>query len=662
MTACRTVALVVPALLASTIAGAAPLAVLAPAGEGMVIQRGVPVPLRGTASAGAAVEVAFDGERLETRADDAGRWRVVLAARVAGGPHELTVSAGGEAVRLRDVLVGDVWLCSGQSNMEWTLADSLGGAAEIAGADDPTIRHFKVPRSWSAAPQETLAGGRWEAASPATAGAFTGVGWFFARALRPQLDVPIGLVNSTWGGSRVEAWMAAGSLGLDDDAVATLLAEEAEHARQVLARIATRVGGLPDRDRGFEGDVAVWADPRLDDSAWETIPVPALWETVGWEGMDGTAWYRTAFELTAGQAAAGIELHLAPIDDSDVTWVNGHEVGRTDFQWNRPRTYTVPAAVLRPGRNVVAVRVEDTGGGGGIHGDPALLYVATDDGRIPLAGDWRFALGTIDLRLDDRKRDQPAMLYNRMIQPLHAYPIRGVLWYQGESNTGGEDASAYGALFRRLITDWRGAWVPGPGGPELPFLFAQIASFLPVAPEPTDSDWAVLRESQSTALALPATAQAVLLDAGEADDIHPRDKRTVGERLALAARAIAYGEDIVFSGPVYRSHEARAGALAIDFDHVGGGLMARRSTDGRVRGFAVAGADRRFHWAEARIEGNRVVVASEAVPRPVAVRYAWADNPEGADLYNREGLPAAPFRTDAWSRPAAPASAAPEER
>jgi sialate O-acetylesterase len=627
---------------------AEPLGVLPPAGDAMVIQRGVPVPLRGTASPESTVVATFDGARLETRADAAGSWRLDLPARQAGGPHEIEVSSAGETLLLTDVLVGDVWLCSGQSNMEWTLADSEGGEAEIVGAAEAAIRHFKVPRSWSATPEEVLAGGAWEAASPDTAGYFTGVGWFFARALRRHTDVPIGLVNATWGGSRLEAWMPAATLGLDDAGVADVLAAEADFEREVREQIRDRVGELPESDPGMRDGVALWADPELDDGGWETIPVPARWEGVGWEGVDGIAWYRTTFELTESEAAAGAAIALPAVDDSDTTWVNGHAVGRTERRWNAPRHYPVPPEALRSGTNLLTVRVEDTGGGGGIHGDPDLLFVESSGGRTPLAGAWRFTLGSLELNLDDRKRSLPAMVYNQMIRPLEDYPIRGVLWYQGESDTGPKLVPLYRDRFQGLISAWRAAWAPSPAGRDFPFLFAQLASYLPASPHPGDSHWARLREAQAEALVLPATAQVVLTDAGDAGDVHPRDKRVVGERLALAARVLAYGEELVHSGPTYRGHSIRDGAVVLDFDHVGGGLVARDDPHGHVAGFAVAGSDRQFHWAEATIDGDQVLVSSALVPEPVALRYAWADNPEGADLYNREGLPGSPFRTDDW--------------
>lgn len=409
--------------------------------------------------------------------------------------------------------------------------------------------------------------------------------------------------------------------------------------------IAARVGDVPDHDRGIVAGRAVWAHPDLDDSSWEEMPVPAAWEGAGYPGMDGVAWYRTSFHLTADEARQGVRLGLGAIDDSDTTWVNGQQVGRTEMAWNQPRVYEVPSASLVPGSNVIAVRVEDTGGGGGIQGDPALLFVEVGDHRRSLVGMWKFALGVVTVNLEDHKREVPTVLYNRMIHPLRQFPIKGVLWYQGESNADHqEDAFAYRDLFPEMIRDWREGW----GLEDLPFLYVQLANFMLPPTEPAESNWATMRESQSMALDLPSTAQVVIIDVGEALDVHPRDKQTVGNRLALAARSVAYGQDVVYSGPFLRSHEIKGSRVLLAFDHIGSGLTAMHPAGARLRGFAVAGADRRFVWANATIEGDRVVVWSTEVPEPIAVRYAWADNPEGANLYNREGLPASPFRTDSW--------------
>jgi len=615
-------------------------------GDRMVMQRDAAVPVWGWAAPGNEVVVTFDGTTHTARADTAGSWTVTLPAMPAGGPHAMSVAAAGERIQLRDILVGDVWVCSGQSNMEWTVADARNGAREIAAAHDRQIRHFKVPQSWAEQPEPTLAGGSWEVADPEHVGAFTAVGYFFARELRETVPVPIGLINTSWGGSRIEPWMSAGALQLDAAALERMMREERAHQRGVLDSLRARIGGLPERDAGLVNGAALWADPALDDASWATIAVPGAWEQAGYEGMDGVAWYRTTFDLTDEEARAGVRLGLGMVDDSDVSYVNGREVGRTENAWSKARVYTVPAASLRAGRNVVAVRVEDTGGGGGIQGGPELLYVEAGGRRRPLAGMWKLKVGAMQVRPDGQHINKvPTVLYNKMVHPLLPYPVKGAIWYQGESNADRyEDAVAYRPLFANMIRDWRRAWNVG----DFPFLWVQLANYMAVDSQPAQrSAWAALRESQSAALALPNTAQAVAIDLGETGDIHPRNKQDVGQRLALAARKVAYGQNVVHSGPVHRRHEVKDGRVVIEFDHVGGGLVGEGER-GAVRGFAIAGADRRFVWADAEVDGDRVVVWSDRVPDPVAVRYAWGNNPLHANLYNREGLPASPFRTDDW--------------
>ncbi|MFW6205785.1 MAG: sialate O-acetylesterase, partial [Gemmatimonadota bacterium] len=594
-------------------------------GDGMVVQRDAPVPVRGRAAPGSSVRLSFAGELHSATADADGEWVLVLPPRPAGGPYEMVISSEGERVTAHDVWVGDVWIASGQSNMEWPVADSRDAVREIAGANDPLIRHFRVPRSWSYRPEAVLAGGEWEVSDSAHVGDHSAVAYFFARSLRPHVDVPIGIINNSWGGARLEPYMSASALGLDGADAAAIREMERANEEALLDDLRRRIGGLPESDRGMSDGRPVWADPDLDVSDWEHIAVPGYWESAGYEGLNGVAWYRRTFELSVEEAAAPVRLGLGRIDDADITWVNGHEVGRMEQAWNRVRTYEVPPGTLRPGRNVLAVRVADTGGGGGILGDADLLYIETTAGRRSLVGEWRFRVGSVARDFEGDKNQVPTLLYNHMVHPLVDYPIRGVIWYQGESNAYPGDAYEYRDLFRTMIRSWRMAW----GQDDLPFLWVQLASYMEPGDGTKPSDWAVLRESQTAALSLPATGQAVAIDLGDADDIHPRNKQDVGRRLALAARAVAYGEDIVHSGPMYRSHRVLDdGVIELDFDHVDGGLQAR---DGPLGGFVVAGPDGRFVPARAVIEGPRVLVWSEAVAEPWAVRYAWADNPIGAN-------------------------------
>jgi len=619
-----------------------------PLGDGAVLQREAPIPVWGRARPRRAVEVSLGGATARTTADDEGRWSVQLPARAAGGPFTLLVVAHGDTARARDVVVGDVWVAAGQSNMEWPLARTTGAAADVAAANDAQLRELKIPIAWAEQPQEELGGGTWERATPQTAGAMSGVAYHVARELRATQRVPIGIINASWGGSAIETWLAAGTQGLTQQGVAARMAGEQRALDSTVAALRARIGTVGERDPGLVDGRARWADPALDDAGWATIEVPALWESQGYAGMDGVAWYRTTFTLTADEAARGATLSLGPIDDDDVTWINAVEVGRTTG-YAAPRRYVVPATALRAGRNVLAIRVADGAGGGGPYAAPDSMYLELAGGaRRALAGDWKFRVGQLAARVDWQRLNKiPAITYNAMIHPIVRVPVRGFLWYQGESNANDDaQARAYRAQFASLIERWRGAWAPGPSH-VLPFLWVQLPGFGRAdSTPPASSAWALQREAMEGALSLPATGRAVTIDLGDPDDIHPRNKRDVGHRLALVARQVAYGERVPASGPTLRRHVVEGARIVLELDHVGAGLEARGAS-GRLGGFAIAGADGRFVWADARIEGDRVLVWSDRVAQPVAVRYAWANNPATANLFNRDGLPAAPFRTDA---------------
>lgn len=608
--------------------------------DGMVLQRDRPILVWGVADAGSRVRVEFDGRKAQAVADADGRWTLTLPPHAAGGPYRLRIIGTGTSRTLRDILVGDVWLASGQSNMEWTLSRAANGAAEVARATDANIRHFKIPHAWSEQPQWQLEGGSWVASSPETAGEFSAVAHLFAREIRASARVPIGIIDSSWGGSRIEAWMDAQTLGVDPAQVsrdvASMRADEDAALSETRRRLAVW--------KTLPADDAGWQAEHLDERDWLPIAVPMTWEQAGWTGLDGVAWYRTTFELSDAQAARGVRLSLGRIDDSDDTWVNGVAVGGLRDQWNTPRRYEVPATALHAGRNTLAVRVIDTGGGGGIHGaSDEVCLQSGDDACVPLSSAWAFRVARATFATVDGKQRMPTLLYNRMIAPLRDFPLRGVIWYQGESNADtAADALRYRQQFVAMIQQWRMRW----RSPELPFLWVQLANFTSGFDTPTQSLWALLRESQSAALSLPFTAQAVTIDIGAPRDIHPLDKQDVAHRLALAARRVAYGAPQQDAVPVFESAAFAAGHARVHFD--GGAVLAVRGGGQQASGFALAGADRIFHSARARVEGDVVVVDSPDVPEPHAVRYGWRDNPEDADLIGPERLPVAPFRSDAW--------------
>jgi sialate O-acetylesterase len=609
-----------------------------------VLQQGTPVPIWGTAAPGEGVTVEMAGHSVHATATQEGKWMLRLPALQAGGPFTLTIT-GENKIVLSDILVGEVWLAGGQSNMERPLGPRAGQPPiahwkqEVAAAKYPSIRQFGVAQKQSFTPVETVEG-HWEVCSPDTVTGFTAVGYFFARDLYRARGVPIGLIHSSWGGTPAEAWTSmAGLRGLPD------FAQTPEQIKQLV----TDLKGTRDRfqaqmetwfaknDSG-SGEGRWWYAPPLDTSTWKSMTLPTLWENAGEPDLNGVVWFRKVFEVPAGADGTAAELDLGMVDDSDTTWVNGVRVGFT-FGYNLPRRYVVPAGVLEPGRNVVAVRVLDTGGGGGIWGDrnPRLVWKgrsgATD---VDLGGPWQYRVG-MNLRdgpwppsglLGDN--GTPTVLWNGMIAPLVPYALRGVIWYQGEANVQRE--LQYRTLFPALIADWRRAW----GNDNLPFLFVQIAPHRDMTPE--------LREAQLlTWQHTPGTAMVVTTDCGDANDIHPARKQPVGARLALAARALAYGETVEYSGPTFAAMTIAGRKALLRFTHVDGGLVARGA---RLEGFTVAGPDKVFFPAWAELRGRTVVVTSRAVPNPVAVRYGWANVPTG-NLFNKVGLPASPFRTDA---------------
>ncbi len=627
-------------------------------GSNAVLQRDVRLPLRGQAEKNSRVIILVDGYSYGIQADNNGRWEMELPPHAAGGPFEMSFSDGHRTVKLENIYFGDVWVCSGQSNMEWPLREVNNAEAEIAAANDPMIRHFFVDHAASLSPYDELQSGSWTVCSPATAGDFTAVGYFFAKHLREKTGVPIGLIHSSWGGSRIEPWMDAPTLGFEDDlAVEAYLQQKLAGQQTILEGFLRRKFGdqIPMEDHGIQDGKAIWSLANLDDNQWMDMPVPGLWEGNGWEILDGIVWFRKSVTLTADQAAQAATLGLGMIDDSDETWINGVKVGGLQSSYNVIRNYEIPAGTLKAGKNVIAVRVEDTGGGGGLYGDPGLFFLRMGKETIPLSGKWKMKVGKAIARLYETGDNQlPTKLYNAMIHPMQWFPIKGAIWYQGESNANNaDDATAYKAQFQKMIQQWRNQWGLG----DFPFLYVQLANFHAAEPEPGNNVWPLLRESQSAALSLPNTGQAVTTDIGEANDIHPRNKQDVGYRLALAARRLAYGEkDLVYSGPTFdkmvpdqiKNGKTQQAAIRLQFKNKGAGLLAKGDASGNLRGFAIAGEDRKFVWAKAMIKDNEVLVWSEKITKPVAVRYAWADNPEGANLFNAEGLPASPFRTDKW--------------
>lgn len=617
--------------------------------DNMVLQQQADAPIWGEAKPMKTVKIttSWDGKTYETLSDKEGKWKLSVRTPEAGGPYELTLTDGQKLV-LKNVMIGEVWICSGQSNMEMPLkgwGKIMDYEKEIAAANHPNIRLLHVEHVTSTQPETDIKirDNGWQVCSPLTVPEFSATAYFFGREISEKQNVPIGLIHTSWGGTNVESWISGKVLQEMPD-----FSKVVEDIRAMPDKTAMKADYLKALeawnnrvDEGFAAGKPVRAEASLDDKAWGKLNFPGMVDQQGLGDFDGLIWLRRTVDIPASWAGKKVQLVLGAIDDNDITYWNGREVGRTDG-YSVQRNYTVPGKLVKAGPLTLAVRVTDTGGGCGM---PDELYLRSDNGeQISLAGEWKYQIAA-DARKEgmfpkDMSEDPnlPTSLYNAMIHPLVPYSIRGAIWYQGENNA--SRAYQYRELFPLVIENWRKDW-----GQDFPFYFVQLANFMQVSPNPVDSDWAELREAQERTLSVANTGMAVIIDKGDANDIHPKDKQAVGHRLALVARAKTYGEQIPYSGPVYRSYQVDGDKIILSFDHTDGGL---KSSDGKaLQGFAIAGRDHKFHWAKAEIQGDKIVVSSPDVPYPVAVRYAWANNPV-CNLYNGAGLPASPFRTDDW--------------
>ncbi len=608
----------------------------------MVLQREKPIAIWGWAAPDEKIQVELHGQKKSTTADKDGNWKLNLQPEAAGGPYQLLIN-GKNNITLDNVLIGDVWICSGQSNMEWTVRSSNHAEEEIAKSDYPFIRHFKVPNTVASNPQKDINGGEWKVSNPENSGEFTAVGYFFARALYNELKIPIGLINTSWGGTHVETWTSREAFENNTEFKEMIAAMPQLNldslAKQQTAAIVKKVEALQG-PLSKNGSSDNWKAPSFNDQNWPMMQLPGLWEQQGLDGLDGVAWFRKTVFLNAAQAGKPGSVELAMIDDADDCYVNGIKVGSTQG-YNEKRNYKIPSGILKEGNNVIAVRVNDTGGGGGIYGDAGEMKLTVENNSQSLAGEWRFQVESIlPTAATVGPNSYPTLLYNAMVNPLKQMAIKGAIWYQGESNAG--RAYQYRKAFPLMITDWRKQFSQG----DFPFYFVQLASFnASNGNSEKGSGWAELREAQTRTLSLPNTGMAVTTDIGTANDIHPRNKQDVGKRLAAIALHNDYKKQIVYSGPLYKSMQVDGNKIILEFSNVGGGLTAK---NGSLKSFEIAGADQQFKPAEATIKEDKLIVFSSTISQPVAVRYAWSDNPEEANLFNKEGFPASPFRTDDW--------------
>lgn len=611
--------------------------------DNMMLQRDMPIKIWGWGNRYETVTVSIHDQKVNTRCKKDGTWEIILSPIPYGGPYSLTVQGKENSIKIENILIGDIWLCSGQSNMEWTVEQSANSKQEVQNANYPEIRALKVPKSIKNSPQDNF-NAQWEICSPSTVGAFSGIAYYYARALYKEVQIPIGIINASWGGTDIETWIS-------DEAFTALPSNvQKQYNMEVVNNLEEYIRQNKGQKQAFldamENDPGInnqWFIPGFNTVAWEEMRVPGEWGTTPLSLIDGHVWFKYDLNLTCTEAARPATLSLGTIDDADITWVNGTKVGNASG-WDTPRIYSIPPGILKEGSNNITVRVTDNGGSGGMWGQEADIYLEIDNTRHSLAGNWKYQMSVANADyhvLDITPNMVHSSLYNTMIHPLTPFRIKGVIWYQGENNVGaGYD---YRTLFQTQIKDWRTRW-----GYELPFYWVQLANLYPEDTTPVGSSWAELRESQAMTLELPHTGQATIYDIGDAYSIHPTNKQEVGRRLSLIALHKDYGRDsLVYSGPTFQNVSFKENTAVITMNTYGSQLTIHNKY-GYLEGFSIAGEDRKFVWAKAFIDANgKIIVYNENIAEPVAVRYAWSNNP-AANLFNAQGLPAIPFRTDSW--------------
>lgn len=616
--------------------------------DNMVLQAHRPIKIWGYAPVGEKVKVIVDEQLKTAVSNEMGKWQLVFPPMDYGKGVKVKVVGEQNEIELVNVLIGDVWLCSGQSNMAMTVNGEGGQVynykVEESNANYPEIHSFKVIPSVSVKSGVDV-DGRWEVCSPETVSNFSAVAYFFARQIHQKTGIPIGIINSSWGGTDIETWISMDSFQILPDKF------KAKYNNAKEEDIGIILENNEEKRKAFEsvvendiGEKEKWYTPEFNSESWELMLQPQEWSNTALALFDGVVWLRYQFLVLDEDANQPGILSLGKVDDNDVTWINGIRIGETKGA-GVDRYYQIPQGVLKKGANVIVIKVADVIRAGGLTGKEEDLYIETTGGKYSLVGEWQYKISaeTKDLHYEDVTPNlYYGLLYNAMIDPLKDFAIKGVIWYQGENNAG--QAYNYRTLFPALIGDWRSKW-----GYDFPFYWVQLAGYMGKAEIPPAADsWAELREAQTRTLSVKNTGQAIATDIGDANDIHPRNKQDVGKRLACIALHKDYGmTDIIYSGPTYKSMTLQNNRIIITFDNIASGLKVMNKY-GYIEGFTIAGADQNFIWAKAYLEGkDKVVVYSDKIKTPVAVRYCWSINPD-VNLFNSADLPAAPFRTDNW--------------
>lgn len=618
--------------------------------DNMVIQQNSLLTLPGKTKAGkkVTVNVSWSNDKYTAKAAADGSFKIEIPTPSAGGPYQIVIFDG-EKLILKNIMAGEVWFCSGQSNMEMPVAGwgkVLNYEQEIADANYPFIRLLQVKKTVAFVPQEgvEMNMGGWQECSSATVPEFSSVAYFYARNLWKELNIPVGVIDCTWGGTPAESWTSYQTLkqvmGFEEkmNRMAGAGFEREKLVELYHQEMDEWLKQFDEKDAGFRNGAPQWISAFQTGKEWKSMELPAYWETHGLN-FDGIVWFQKEVEIPGDWNGKELSLNLAMIDDDDITYFNGKEIGRTSG-CNTMRNYKIPAELVKEGKGIITIRTIDYGGEGGIHGEAQQMFMELNGKKISLAGNWNYHIGVSMTGISSRPLSPegtgwptscyPTVLYNAMVHPFTVFPIKGAIWYQGENNVGNDEQ--YRVLFQSMITDWRKAWKQ-----DFPFYFVQLANYLKPEEVQPDSKWAALRDAQAHSLHLPNTGMTCAIDLGEAYDIHPKNKQEVGRRLAQAALANTYQKG-TYEVPVYMGYRISGRTLILNFDRE---VIAK---NGIPEGFILAGPDGKYYPAQATIQGKEVILQSDRIEMPTAARYAWADNPI-CNLYGKSGLPVPPFRT-----------------